>query len=191
MPSITSEQQREVRFSEVCRAPAEVVYDLLADLTTHLDWGGSRQAWYFRLLSMDGPREPMQVGAQFSSSGAIPGTRRRFADRSQITLAQRPVAVEFVTQSSVHGRRTMEATYRHRYDLDPVPGGCRVTYAFRQERLVNPLLRMALPVVRDVVWKVGIPMMMKRGYRNLLRAAEQAVADSAERSHQPSPSSSG
>lgn len=62
------------------------------------------------------------------------------------------MAFEFVTESTIPGRRTSEATYRHRYELEPLPGACRVTYSFRQERLDNPLLRVALPLVRDVTW---------------------------------------
>lgn len=37
------------------------------------------------------------------------------------------------------------------------------------------MLRLRLPVIRAMAWRVGIPMMMRRGFRNLLRLAEQQV----------------
>ena len=46
----------QARLSKQCSAPAEVVYDLLTDLRSHLEWGGARQSADFRLLSMEGPR---------------------------------------------------------------------------------------------------------------------------------------
>ena len=45
-----------LRFSGTSRAPAEVVYDLLADLRSHLEWGGTRLARSSqRLMSLDAP----------------------------------------------------------------------------------------------------------------------------------------
>ena len=43
-----------LRFEGSCRAPAEVVYDLLADLQSHLEWAGQRQLETTRLLTLDG-----------------------------------------------------------------------------------------------------------------------------------------
>ena len=40
--------------SETTAAP-EAVYDLLADLRSHLVWGGERQSSGFRLLTMNAP----------------------------------------------------------------------------------------------------------------------------------------
>jgi len=168
-----SGQQPGVAFSEECRAPAELVYDLLADARTHLDWGGRRQAWYFRLRTLKAPEGPMTVGSSFTSSGSMPATARRFEDRSRVVAAERPTLFEFVTESTVPGRRPMRATYRHRYEVEPLAGGCRVSYRFSQEHLVNGLPRLTLPLVRDMSWKIGIPMMMRRGFRNLLREAQR------------------
>jgi hypothetical protein len=44
-----------LRFEGSCRAPAEVVYDLLADLQSHLDWAGQRQGETTRLLTLAAP----------------------------------------------------------------------------------------------------------------------------------------
>jgi hypothetical protein len=69
-----SDRFTEVRFSDSCKAPAEAVYDLLADLRTHLQWGGRDQTRVFRLLSLDAVPEPATPGTVFTSTGAIPGS---------------------------------------------------------------------------------------------------------------------
>ena len=66
----------------------------------------------------------------------------------------------------------MTARYRHRYDMAPVGGGCRVDYTFTQEAISHPLLRLGLPVIRSMTWRFAIPMFAGRGFRNLLAAAE-------------------
>jgi hypothetical protein len=70
----------------------------------------------------------------------------------------------------------MEATYRHRYQIAPAPGGSEVSYVFTQLEAVNPFLRLALPVVRTMTWRVGIPFLAGRGFRNLLALAEQSAS---------------
>jgi hypothetical protein len=176
-----SDRFTEVRFSDSCKAPAEAVYDLLADLRTHLQWGGRDQTRVFRLLSLDAVPEPATPGTVFTSTGAIPGSVRRWQDRSEVTQAVRPSLFEFVTEATAaRGPKVMAATYRHRYELLPTDKGCRVSYSCRQERIAGPMLRLRLPVIRAMAWRVGIPMMMRRGFRNLLRLAEQQV-------HEPAP----
>ena len=167
---------REFQLAAVARAPREAVYDMLADAGTYLDWAGSQQPRYFRLLSLDAPDGRLIAGATFSSTGSIPGSGRRFDDRSRVTVAERPSVFEFVTETVVPGRRPMRATFRHRYELEVNGDGCRVRYTFRQEDLVDPMLRLSLPIVRDMSWKVGMPMMMLPGLRNLVRAAEAQAA---------------
>ena len=99
---------------------------------------------------------------------------RRWADSSTVTVAARPLTFEFVTHATVHrSRRSMEATYRHRYEIAAAPGGSEVTYVFAQLEVVNPFLRLALPLVRAMTWRVGIPFLAGRGFRNLLATAEQ------------------
>lgn len=171
--TIRPNRNRDVRFSERWEASAEVVYDLVADLRTHLEWGGRAQSRVFRLLSLDATETRATAGTVFTTTGSIPGSLRRWQDRSEVTQAVRPSLFEFATEATAgRGSRVMTATYRHRYELQPEDGGCRVTYTFRQEQIVNPILRLRLPVLRTIAWRVGIPMMMKRGYRNLLRSAE-------------------
>jgi hypothetical protein len=70
-------------------------------------------------------------------------------------------------------RRPLAATYRHHYRIDAAPGGSTVTYELTQLEVVNPFLRLALPVIRTLSWRVGLPILGGRGFRNLLRLADQ------------------
>jgi hypothetical protein len=74
----------------------------------------------------------------------------------------------------------MTALYRHRYELAPADDGCQVTYSFRQERITSPMLRMRLPLVRTLCWKIAIPALSRRGFRNLLRFAEERAEASRD-----------
>src|SRR5438552_18941630 len=72
----------------------------------------------------------------------------------------------------------MEATYRHRYEIAATPGGSKVSYSVTQLTMSNPLLRLGLPVVRNMSWQLGIPFMAARGVRDLLANAEtRATSD--------------
>lgn len=157
-----------------CSAPPDVVYDLLADLRTHVTWAGTQQTSDFRLLSLEAPPGPAGVGTTFTSTGTIPMSSRRWQDRSQVTAAERPSTFEFVTTATARGaKRSMEATYRHRYEIAATAEGSQVSYTMTQLKMANPLLRLGLPVVKDLTWRFGIPFMAGRGFRNLLSNAEQ------------------
>ena len=167
--------QPSVRLSRTCAAPPDAVYELLANLSSHLRWAGAQQSGDFRLLSLDAPEGRAAVGTTFTSTGAIPMSRKRWKDRSTVTVAEAPSTFEFVTEARVGGGpRAMQAQYVHRYQIEPAAGGSRVTYTFTQERIVNPVLRLGLPVMRDMSWRVMIPMFAGRGFRNLLADAEAA-----------------
>jgi hypothetical protein len=169
-------EQFTMRLSRRCSAPPEVVYDVLADLRTHLTWGGAQQSSDFRLLSLDAPAGPATAGTSFSSTGAIPMSLRRWEDRSVVTRAVRPFSFEFVTHATVHrSKLSMRATYRHRYEIAAAPGGSDVSYTLTQLDVLNPFLRLALPVVRTMTWRVGIPFLAGRGFRNLLAFAERGA----------------
>jgi hypothetical protein len=165
-----------MRLNKTCSAPPSVVYDLVADLQTHLAWGGVQQSSSFRLLSLDAPLGPATAGTAFSSTGAIPMSSARFDDRSTVMVAERASVFEFVTEASAAGPgRVMKATYRHRYEIEAAPGGSMVSYQLTQLAISNPSLRLALPVVRAMTWRVGIPFLAGRGFRNLLALAEKAA----------------
>ena len=170
---MTAQQDPHIRLSRECSAPPEAVYDLLADLRSHLDWAGARQSGDFRLLSMDAAPGPATAGTRFSTTGAIPMSPRRWHDESVVTVADRPRAYEFLT-SATSG--SMVASYRHRYDIVPAAAGCRVTYSMTQERIERPVLRLGLPVMRSMTWRFAIPMFAGRGFRNLLTAAESRAS---------------
>ena len=168
--------QFTMRLTKRCPAPPEVVYDVVADIRTHLTWGGAQQRSDFRLLSLDAPAGLATVGTTFTSTGAIPMSVRKWADRSTVTIAVRPATFEFITHASAHGSgRSMGATYRSRYEIAPAPGGSEVSYEFTQLEVSNPFLRLALPVVRTMTWRVGLPFLAGRGFRNLLALAEQSA----------------
>jgi hypothetical protein len=167
------QRQPAIRLQKTCAASPEVVYDLLASLRSHLDWGGARQSADFRLLSLEAPDGFATVGTAFSSTGAIPMSTRHWEDRSIVTVATRPTTFQFVTEGRVDkGRRAMLARYVHQYDMSAVSGGCRVTYTMTQKQISNPMLRLALPGVRQLTWIVAIPMFAGRGFGNLLSDAE-------------------
>ena len=165
------------RLSSDCPAPAEAVYDLLADVRSHLDWGGRKQSWDFRLRTLEAPLGRAAAGTEFSSTGSIPMSTKRWQDRSTVTVAEPGSVFEFVTEARAGATA---ARYRHRYEMAPAGAGCRVTYTLTQESIANPMLRLALPGIRTMMWRVGIPMYAGRGFRNLLRAA-------AERAGRPQP----
>jgi hypothetical protein len=160
-----------------CDAPAGAVYDALADPSTHLEWGGSRQRRSFRLLSLDAPA-PLQVGTGFTSVGSIPMTRARWEDRSEVVEARRPDVLAFVTDGVIlwpMGRRT-EARWEHRYEIRPDGRGSRVIYRLRRTAMARPPLRMRVPVMRRLTHRVMIPMLCRRGFDNLLKTAERRAA---------------
>ena len=176
-------QQATVQFSGMCSAPAEAVFSLLADIGSHLEWGGTQQRGFFRLLSINGPEVPAVVGTEFTSTGSIPGSRFKFEDKSTVTRSVPASSFEFTTHSTVRQgpSKTMEAEYLHQYRIEPANSGCRVTYTFRQQWITNPMARLGIPVVRTATWKFGIPFMMKQGFDNLLRLAEKRVGEVSQR----------
>jgi hypothetical protein len=90
-------------FQGFIRAPAEAVYDLLADLRSHLHWAGEKQSETTRLLSMDAPEGPASVGTEFVTTVSHAKVAR-FTDRSVVTEAIRPRIFEFVTESRREGK---------------------------------------------------------------------------------------
>ena len=157
-------------------APPEAIYDCLADLGTHTTWGGRRQLYNFRLRSLEAPAGPAKVGTSFTSTGTVPMSMRRFEDHSRVTVAEGPNAFEFVTDATIRrGRRPMAATYRHRYEIVGTPEGSKVTYTMTALSGTNLLLRLSLPGIRSMTWRMGVPVMAGRGFRNLLTQAERGA----------------
>jgi hypothetical protein len=161
--------------SEACAAPPEAVYGLLEDLSTHLEWGGRRRTESSRLLSMTAPPGPARVGTEFDSTGE--DSAARMSDRSVVTEALPPSTFEFVTESTLELKRSgarAAFTTVHRYDIEPAPGGCRVTYTMRATRasaLPGILAVFRIPVLRAIGARMSISG-LRGGFLNLLRMAE-------------------
>jgi hypothetical protein len=166
----------EGQISQTCRAPVEAVYELLADIQGHLEWGGTRRSRSSRLLSMKAPAGPAGVGTEFTSTGEDSMTR--MSDRSVVTEAMPSRSFEFVTESSWQLKRSgkgVDWTIVHHYDISPDPAGSRITYSFRATRatsLPGPLVMFRLPVVRSIATRMSMGQ-LKGGMRNLLRMAEE------------------
>ena len=157
-------------------ASPEVVYDLLADLRSHMIWAGDEQAKNYRLLSIDAPEGPAAVGTEFSTVGADP--MGEFHDRSVVTEATRSSLFGFVTEAHFVTKRgaTAEWTNVHRYEIAPSEAGCRVTYSIRVARIsaLPGMLRLFnAPVLSGLLMKFA-ERGPKRGLRNLVDLAERS-----------------
>ena len=167
----------EMRLDGRCDAPPSSVYERLADLSTHLEWGGRRQRRGFRLLVLqaDGPAV---VGTSFASRGTVPMSLARSEDRSVVVDASPGTAFEFHTDMTVHwplGTRTT-AQWEHRYEITPDGDGSRVVYRLRRTATTDPPLRMRVPLMRAMTHRLMIPFYCRRGFTNLLRTSDLARA---------------
>ena len=163
-----------LRFEGSCRAPAEVVYDLLADLQSHMEWAGQRQSETTRLLTLAAPPGPAGVGVEFLTTGSD-GKVARWSDRSVVTEATRPEVFEFVTDGRRQGKpghRPWLATAVHRYVLVPEAGGCQVTYTEDLTRLDGAPWILRTPGVSRIVFRMSAKY-MRRGFDGLLALAEE------------------
>lgn len=164
-----------VRVEEAIAARREVVYDLLADVRSHLEWGGRMQKKKtFRLLSIQAPERPATVGTEFSSSGADGmGT---FNDTSVVTEATRPSLFEFVTEARLSTKKgkVVEWTLVHRYEIHARGEGCDVSYTVRTVRiseLPGPLALFNVPGLRALITSVARSN-VRRGFRNFVKMAQ-------------------
>jgi hypothetical protein len=171
-----------VRLEQPCRAPAETVYDLLADISSHLEWGGTKQpSKSFRLLTIDAPDRPATVGTEFRSTGA--DGMGQFTDTSVVTEASRPGVFEFVTEAQLATKKgaVVEWTIIHRYDVTPRDEGCLIAYTYRMARissLPGPLVLFKVPGLRALLLKVSSSY-AGRGLRNLGVMAEARAQTNA------------
>ena len=89
-PKAYGRTKRTITFKGRSAAPPEVVYDVLADLRSHLEWGGKRQYKMCRLLELDAPPGPANEGTVYKSVGTIPMMSARWNNTTTVTEAQRP-----------------------------------------------------------------------------------------------------
>jgi hypothetical protein len=164
-----------VRVEATSAALPETVYGLLADLSSHLVWAGERQAKKTRLLTIDAPAGPAVVGTEWRSTGSDPmGT---FSDRSVVTEATPGEAFEFVTEAHLATKKggSSDWTGVERYELEPVPAGCRIVVTSRITRMTELPGMVALfnvPVLRELGLKLSAKV-SRRTVRNLARLAEE------------------
>jgi hypothetical protein len=165
-----------LRFEGSSSAPSEAVYDLLADLRSHLVWAGRHQHQSTRLLTLEAPPGPAGVGTEFVSTGSD-GKVARWSDRSVVTEATRPEVFEFVTEGHRQGkpgRPPWLATAVHRYEIARRADGCRVTYTQDLTRLAGaPRLLLAPGISRLMSWISA--KYMRRGFDNLLAMSEERL----------------
>jgi uncharacterized protein YndB with AHSA1/START domain len=169
--------RRELSISVAERSAVapEAVWEVLADLHTHAEWGGARQHESTRILSIDAPEGPASVGVEFETSGADP--MGRFRDRSVVTEATKPSTFEFVTEATLETKKRarVDWTLVHRYELTPDEGGCRIAYTVRITRiseLAGLLKVFGIPVLSGLAMKASASV-GKRGVHNLARLAEE------------------
>jgi len=163
-----------VRLDGACKAPAEAVYDLLADLQTHLEWGGRRQkSKKFRLTSIEGPEGPAAVGTEFRTTGVDPSGA--FTDASVVTEATRPEVFEFVTEARLRPKRgeVLEWTNVHRYEIRRNGAGCELNYSLKVMRLSRKPW-WTKRGMRGLATKISTSY-TRGGFRNLLAMAEESA----------------
>jgi hypothetical protein len=61
------------------------------------------------------------------------------------------------------------------FEIFPDGDGSRVIYRSQQLRFDNPPWGLRYPVLRDITARVWIPIWSRRGFRNLLRMAEERM----------------
>ena len=123
------------RVEERSAAPADIAYEVLSDLQSHLIWAGERQGKKTRLTSVEAPEGPAVVGTEFVTTGADPmGT---FRDTSVVTEASRPSVFEFVTEATLTTKKGTAThwTLVHLYDIAREGSGCRIAYTERVTRM--------------------------------------------------------
>ncbi len=165
-----------LRFEGSTRAPADAVYDLLADLQSHLDWAGERQLETTRLLTLEAPPGPAGVGTEFFSTGSD-GKAARWADRSVVTEATRPEVFEFVTEGRRQGRPGTEPwrfTAVNRYDIAREGEGSRVTFTQQVTRWEGAPKVLRLPGLMRLLFRYSSKF-MRRGFDGLLAMAQERV----------------
>ncbi len=163
------------RVTQACRAPAEVVWDVVAELPKHGAWGGL-DGKHGGLEGIDAPTGRATVGTEFTSTGE--DRMCRMADRSVVTEADRPTVFEFVTESSMElkrGGQSSDWTIVHRYGISPEGDGSAVSHTTRVTRasaLPGALAMYRIPILRSIAMKETASQ-AKRGLAGLIQAAEE------------------
>jgi hypothetical protein len=156
-------------------ASRQAVYDLVADLRTHLRWAGEEAPKKdFRLLTMEASPAPAHSGDEFASTGAAM-LGATFHDRSTVVVAEPPARFGFDTQATLLRKhaKAWRAEVETRYEIEPADGGSILTHTcvIRPSNYVPwwfraPMRRMSI--------RTGERRMLAH-LRNLARIAEGAA----------------
>ena len=164
--------RHEGAVSVPCRAPTVEVYRLLADIRSHLEWGGGQSPTSQWLVSLDAPEGPAEAGTRFQSVGHTPqGT---WHDRSTVLSAIPHELFEFRTEGILAANRPAVGEWWHRYEIHPRPGGCVIRYRCRWQ-LSPTQLDHAHRLHRAVFSQLVLPGIWERGLRSLAKMAEGQV----------------
>jgi uncharacterized protein YndB with AHSA1/START domain len=161
---------REIVVTRNGDADPERVYDTLADLGTHVEWGGRRQSRMARISTLDAPAGAATTGTRFTSVGGFPGWRLH--EQHVVTEVARPRVFSFETETNAQPTRRgrpWTARFLHRYEIEPHGSGSRVTYRVVQDRIDDAPLRF-----RGILAPVSyatVRVIAKRGLRNLFAVA--------------------
>ena len=145
---------------------------MVTNLSAHLEWSGARASdETFKLLTLDAPPGPAEVGFRFTSTGA--NFNGVFHDRSVVTGTSRPSS--FVIETDAHLERTRgrpwDAHFEHRYDIEPAGDGSKITYTETIDRVNYVpywLAWWARPIFRPLVNRAD-----RKQLENLARLAEE------------------
>ena len=171
------EAEHMLRFarSVTSAASPQAVYDVLADVRTHLVWAGTQAPKKgFRLMTLDAPGQPATVGTRFTSTGAgnAKGTDV-FHDRSTVTEAVPGRVFAFGTDARLErGRgKTWLTHFEHRYELRAEGAGTRIAYTCDVVR-GNYRPYWLHPMTRRMT-RAMVTRMMTKHLVNLARFAER------------------
>jgi uncharacterized protein YndB with AHSA1/START domain len=166
---------REIAFRKRMKvdAPPEAIYELLADVRSHLEWGGNRGKKNFRLTGVEVGETPAREGTEWTSTGIAPdGT---FRDRSIVIEASHPSVFEFHTDAHVSFKKGGEGDWKivNRYEVRPEGAGSLVTYTQRvtHATVLGPMKMLLNPIL------AGVGRMMVGG---LVKPAMQNLASMAK-----------
>jgi hypothetical protein len=158
-----------------CKAPPRAVYDLLADLRTHLVWGGQSSGMHQRLLTLDAPDTPATAGTEFQSVGYT--SHGLWHDRSRVTIATPPTVFEFTTEGTMQSRPPFHGSWVHRYEVEPNGQGSKITYhcQWKLTKAVGERPRLR----RTVFCQLVLPTIWEAGLKGLAAMAEADAAGPA------------
>lgn len=167
---------KEIAFhkTHTIEAPPEAVYDVLADVRSHIAWGGEMSKKKFRLLKIDVADLPAVQGTVFSSEGLAPDGS--FHDRSVVTQAVRPRIFEFRTDAHIDFKKggTGDWTVINRYEIEPVGTRSRLRYTQRVIKATDlgPLKMMLNPLMA-VLGRMMVGGFVKPGLRGIESLARE------------------